>query len=226
MILLAVDTTTPDGSVAVLEDRRLLAEFNSTGSLNHSQRLLPMVRSVLAALGKTIRDMDAFAVAAGPGSFTGIRVGMSTVKGFAYASGKPVLPVSTLSALALKLRIPGARLFCPLQDAKKNEVYAALFENRGRRLTEVVPQGSYDPDHFFSLCPAHRVVHMIGTGVPLYREKIASYFGDKIRLPQRSPFIAFEVGLLGFDMIAASGRKSHFEAEPLYFRRSQAEEGH
>ena len=71
-----------------------------------------------------------------------------------------------------------------------------------------------------------RVIHMIGTGVPLYREKIDAYFGDKVRLPRRSPFVAFEVGLLGYDLMKASQGKSHFEAEPLYFRKSQAEEGH
>jgi tRNA threonylcarbamoyladenosine biosynthesis protein TsaB len=226
MILLAVDTTTPDGSVALLKDRKLLSEIGGGGPFNHSRRLLPAVHFGLETNHLEIRDMDAFAVSAGPGSFTGIRVGMSTVKSFAYALDRPIAPVSTLTALAAKLRQPLNRLICPLMDAKKSQVYAALFENRKNRLTELVPQGSYSPDRFFSLCPSNRIIHFIGTGISPFREKIFDYFGDKARLSQRSPFIAYEVGLLGFDMIEASKGKNHLEAEPLYFRKSQAEEGH
>ena len=225
MNLLAVDTTTPDGSVALLKDRRLLSEINGSGPLNHSQRL-PAIQFVLEAHHLEIGDIDAFAVCAGPGSFTGIRVGMSTVKSFAYALDKPIAPVSSLTALATKLRQPVNRLICPLMDAKKNQVYAALFENRRNGLTELVPQGGYLPDRFFSLCPANRIIHFIGTGVSAFREKIVDYFGDKARKSRRSLYIASEVGLLGFDMIEASQGKNHLEAEPLYFRKSQAEEDH
>ena len=226
MNLLAVDTTTPDGSVALLKDRRLLTEVNGSGPQDHSRRLLPEVHFVLDAHHLDIRDVDAFAVSAGPGSFTGIRVGMSTVKSFAYALDKPIAPVSSLTALAAKLRQPLNRLVCPIMDAKKSQVYAALFENNKNRLTELVSQGSYSPDRFFSLCPSNRIIHFIGTGVSAFREKIFDYFGDKARLSRRSLFIASEVGLLGFDMIEASQGKNHLDAEPLYFRKSQAEEGH
>lgn len=226
MIILAVDTTTPNGSVALLEDRRLAAEINSTGPLNHSQRLLPAVHFVLETQRLEIADIDAFAVAAGPGSFTGIRVGMSTVKAFACASGKSIAPVSALAALALKLRSSRPRLLCPLMDAKKGELYTSLFEYRDHKLHELIPQGSYRADRFLSLCPSHRVIHFIGTGVPLYKKKINDYLGDRVRFSHRSLYTAFEVGLMGFDMIQAGEGRSHLEVEPLYFRKSQAEEGH
>lgn len=226
MILLAVDTTTPNGSVALLKDRRLLAEINSSGPLDHSRRLLPAIHFVLEAQRMDIADVDGFAVAAGPGSFTGIRVGMSTVKALAYASGKSIAPVSALAALALKLRSSRSRLLCPFMDAKKGELYTALFEGRDFNLHELIPQGSYKADRFFSLCPSHRVIHFIGTGCCLYRKKIREYLGDKARFSQRSLYTAFEVGLLGIDKIQAGGGKNHLEVEPLYFRKSQAEDGH
>ncbi|MBU4254419.1 MAG: tRNA (adenosine(37)-N6)-threonylcarbamoyltransferase complex dimerization subunit type 1 TsaB [Acidobacteria bacterium] len=224
MLLLAVDTTRPSGSTALLRDGKLLAEINGETSLSHSEQLLPAVDFLLKKIGRNILDVDGYAVAAGPGSFTGIRVGMSTVKSFAMAADKPIAPVSTLEALALKLHHPQSRLLCPLLDAKKGEVYAALFEWRKGRLVEVVPPAAYKPDRFFSLLPSRRVISFMGSGSVLYRDKLFQYIGDKARFPRRSPFIAAEVGLLGYDMLNRGEGLNHLDVEPFYLRRSQAEE--
>jgi tRNA threonylcarbamoyladenosine biosynthesis protein TsaB len=224
MIILAVDTTAFTGSVALLEKTRLIAELNIDSSSTYSERLLPAVDFLLKANQLKIQDMQGFAVSVGPGSFTGIRIGLSTVKSFSYASGKPVAGVSTLKALAEKLRQTQARLLCPLLDAKKGEVYAALFESKGNKLSETVPQGAYSPDRFFSLLPSHRVISFIGSGAQVYKKKIFQYFKDKARLSQRSPFIAYEIGLLGYEMLRKKKGVSAEKLEPLYFRKSQAEE--
>jgi tRNA threonylcarbamoyladenosine biosynthesis protein TsaB len=224
MIILAVDTTAFTGSVALLEKTRLIAELNIDSSSTYSERLLPAVDFLLKANQLKIQDMQGFAVSVGPGSFTGIRIGLSTVKSFSYASGKPVAGVSTLKALAEKLRQTQARLLCPLLDAKKGEVYAALFESKGNKLSEMVPQGAYSPDRFFSLLPSHRVISFIGSGAQVYKKKIFQYFKDKARLSQRSPFIAYEIGLLGYEMLRKKKGVSAEKLEPLYFRKSQAEE--
>lgn len=226
MRLLAIDTTTPFGSAAVLEKARLLGEVNIASPATHSERLLPAVDFLLRALGWKITDVEAFALAVGPGSFTGIRVGMSTVKSFAYASGKPVAPVSTLEALGWKLRQPQNRLLCPVLDAKKKEIYAALFQVHRGRLQPAVSPGVFNPDRFFSLLPAHRIIHFIGTGVDVYREKIIGYFKDKARLSDRSLFIAPEVGMIGSRILGKGEGVCAHELVPLYYRRSQAEEGH
>lgn len=225
MIILAVDTTAFTGSVAILEETKLISEVNIDSSSTYSERLLPAVDFLLKINKLSIQDVDGFAVAVGPGSFTGIRIGLSTVKSFSYASGKPVAGISTLKALAEKLRRSQAHLLCPLLDAKKGEVYAALFESKGEKLFELVPQGAYSPDRFFSLLPSHRIVTFIGSGVEVYKKKIFQYFKDKARLSQRSPFIAHEVGRLGYEMLKRKKGKSAEELEPLYFRKSQAEEG-
>ena len=224
MLILAVDTTTPHGSVALLEDSHVLAEVNCVASLTHSERLLPAVDLILRQQGFAIKDVDAYAVAQGPGSFTGIRIGLSTIKSFALASGNPVVPVSTLKALAWKLKFPHKRLLCPLLDARKGEVYAALFELKKGQLVEVVPQGVYSPDHFFVRVPSHRIVAFIGNGVDVLKDKIFEYFKDKARFSSRSLFIAHEVGLIGYHQLKEGKGLNPREVKPLYFRKSQAEE--
>ncbi len=226
MMILAIDTTTFTGSIALLKDTKLIAEVDIDSSSTYSERLLPAVDFLLKTNQLSIQDMDGFAVSVGPGSFTGIRIGLSTVKSFSYASGKPVAGVSTLKALAEKLRRSQAHLLCPLLDAKKGEVYAALFESKGDKLLEVVPQGAYSPDRFFSLLPSHRIISFIGNGVEVYRKKIFQYFKDKARLSHRSAFIAHEIGLLGYEMLKKKKGVSSEKLEPLYFRKSQAEESH
>jgi tRNA threonylcarbamoyladenosine biosynthesis protein TsaB len=224
MLILAVDTTTFSGSVALLRKTTLLAEVNLESPMTHSEKLLPAVDFILESNSLDIQDIDGYALSVGPGSFTGIRIGLSTIKSFGWASGKPIAPVSTLEALALKLKDPQKRLLSPLLDAKKGEIYAGLFESRVKKLNEIVPQGAYSPDRFFSLLPSHRVIHFIGSGVDVYKEKIFQYFKDKARLSSRSHFIAHEIGLLGYQMLRDNKGKDFRQVRPLYFRKSQAEE--
>jgi len=224
MIILAVDTTTFAGSVALLENTKLLSEVNIESFSTYSERLLPSINFLLEINKLRIQEIDAFAMAIGPGSFTGIRIGLSMIKSFSYASGKPIAPVSSLKALALKLFRSQSRLICPILDAKKGEIYAALFESRKDELKEIIAQGAYSPDYFFSLVPCHRVVYFIGNGIQTYREKINQYYKDKARFSFRSPFIAYEVGLSGYELLRKNKGISFRELKPLYFRRSQAEE--
>lgn len=224
MLILAVDTTTPGGSAALLEDGTLLGEANVESPATHSARLFRSIDFLVGALGRDIRDVDAFAVAAGPGSFTGIRIGVGAVKSLAFASGKPVAPVSTLLALASKLASGGPSLVCPLLDAKKGEIYAGLFEAGTNGLVEIIPQGAYDPEGFFARLPAGRAIAFAGSGLTAYRAGILSRIGDQARFPGRSRFIAAEVGLIGFGLLRDGKGVDAASLEPIYFRRSQAEE--
>jgi tRNA threonylcarbamoyladenosine biosynthesis protein TsaB len=155
---------------------------------------------------------------------SGIRVGLSTIKALSFASGKPVAAVSSLAALAEKLRDSGGRLLCPLIDAKKGEVYGGLYEFSDGRPKEIISQGAYDPDALLNLIPARRLVHFLGTGVTTYGQKIRSRFGDRARFPDRSLFIAREVGILGGLTLAGGGGVRGEALEPIYYRKSQAEE--
>ena len=224
MLVLAVDTTTPSGSVALLEDETLLGEVDVESAATHSVRLLRSIDCLLDAHGRDVRAIDAFAVAAGPGSFTGIRIGLGAVKALAFASAKPVASVSTLLALATKLASDGARLVAPLLDAKKGEIYAGLFEARRAGLAEIIPQGAYTPDAFFARLPTRRIIAFAGSGLAAYRSKLLPYVRDKARFPRRSAFIAAEVGRIGRGLILAGQGVGAAALDPIYFRRSQAEE--
>ncbi|MFW6160701.1 MAG: tRNA threonylcarbamoyladenosine biosynthesis protein TsaB, partial [Acidobacteriota bacterium] len=146
------------------------------------------------------------------------------IKALAYASCKPVAAVSSLEALGLKANQKPGSLVCPLIDAKKGEIYAALFEIVSSGLREIVPQGAYKPDKLFSSLPSHRIIHFIGNGREVLKKKIFAYFKDKARFPFRSFFIAGEVGLLGLKLLKSGKGKAHQEVLPLYLRKSQAEE--
>ena len=153
MLLIALDTTTPSGSVALLEDDRVLGEIGIESSSTHSTRLLLSVDFLLKTQGVTMGDIDGFAVTPGPGSFTGLRIGLSTIKAFSFATGKPVARVSSLLALAYKHIDGGEGLIGPMLDAKKGEIYAALYSRAGGELKEIIPQGAYAPEEFLKRLP-------------------------------------------------------------------------
>ncbi|MFO7866509.1 MAG: tRNA (adenosine(37)-N6)-threonylcarbamoyltransferase complex dimerization subunit type 1 TsaB [Candidatus Aminicenantes bacterium] len=226
MLLLSVDTCDSAGSAAVMENTRLLGEINIESPLTHSERLMAAVDFLLRELDLDLSRIDGYALASGPGSFTGIRIGMSTVKALSYSFSKPIAPVSRLHALAFKLNGSGARLICPFLDAKKKEVYAALYEKKENGLQLVVPECAYSPDDFLARLPGRRVIHFIGSGTHGYRDKIRRYCHDKARISRRSFFVAGEVGRLGYEMIKKNQGVDNREVVPLYLRKPQAEEKH
>lgn len=224
MLILAVDTTTPNGSAALLDRERLLAEAAVAAAPTHSAVLLRSIDHLLAVRGAAVRDIEAFAVAAGPGSFTGIRIGLSTIKALAFASKKPAVGVSSLRALALKMKADGAGWTAPMLDARKGEVYAALFEASGGDPSAVVPEGAWAPGDFLSRIPGAGCVAFIGDGLDICRNEIQARLGDRARFPARTPFIAHEVGILACRDLERNAGGLPKALEPLYYRRSQAEE--
>lgn len=224
MLLLAVDTTTFYGSVALLEDKQLIGEVNLESSVTFSERLLPAVDLLLKFSRHSLQDVDGYAISVGPGSFTGIRIGLSTVKALAMASGKPIAPVSTLKALAWKLRESAVSLISPVIDAKKGEIYAALYRKEQAGLKELVVPGAYNPDYFLKQIPRNQKVGFLGNGLLIYGQKIRETFKERCIFYQRTCFIAHEVGLLGANLLRDGKGVSAHEAQPLYLRKSQAEE--
>jgi tRNA threonylcarbamoyladenosine biosynthesis protein TsaB len=225
MRILAVDTTTGSASVAVLEDGRLRGEVGLDVFGTQSTRLLASIQTLLDSLRLSAPEMDGFAVSPGPGSFTGIRIGLSTVQSFAFASGKLIAPVSSLKALAWKNRNERAPLVCPILDAKKGEAYGALFEFQKGKAKEIVRQGNDLPERFLERLPKGRTILFAGNGTGLFGDMIRAKFKDKARFSTRSWFIAAEVGILGAEILASGKGVGPEALEPLYFRRSQAEEG-
>ena len=139
MLIFALESSAKAASAALMEDESLIAQYSQCSGLTHSRTLLPMVEDMLKNTEKKIADVDLIAVAHGPGSFTGIRIGVSTVKGLAWASDKKCVGVSTLEAMAWH-GVSAGGLICPVMDARRSQVYNALFETDGDgrpvRLTE------------------------------------------------------------------------------------------
>jgi len=141
MLTLAFESSAKAASVALLRDGSLISQYSQCSGLTHSRTLLPMAEDLLKNAELKLADVDLFAVAHGPGSFTGIRIGVSTVKGLAWACDKPCVGVSTLESMAWHGLSAGG-LVCPVMDARRSQVYTALFEIRDgkpRRLTEDKP---------------------------------------------------------------------------------------
>lgn len=141
MKILALDSSAVVASVAVCEDKNILAEYTLNNGNTHSETLLPMVESVMRSLELSVNDIDLFAVSAGPGSFTGVRIGAATLKGLAFASDKPCSEVSTLEAIAHNLRFHRG-LICPVMNARRSQVYTALFHSDGEKLERLMPDSA------------------------------------------------------------------------------------
>ena len=136
MRILAIDTTATIAAGAICDGDKLITEFTVRTTLTHSETMLPMIKSMLETAKMDISDIDIFACSAGPGSFTGVRIGVSTVKGLAFASNKPCIGVSTLEAMSHNLDcVANDAIVCAVMDARRGQLYNALFKN-GQRLCE------------------------------------------------------------------------------------------
>jgi tRNA threonylcarbamoyladenosine biosynthesis protein TsaB len=133
MKILSVDSSAIVASVALSDDGRLLAEYTLNNKNTHSETLLPMIESLLSFFSMSADDVDLFAVSTGPGSFTGVRIGTATVKGLAFAKGRPCVGVSTLEAIAYNLRFHKG-IVCPVMNARRSQVYTAIFRSDGEKL--------------------------------------------------------------------------------------------
>ncbi|MDX9709637.1 MAG: tRNA (adenosine(37)-N6)-threonylcarbamoyltransferase complex dimerization subunit type 1 TsaB [Trichloromonas sp.] len=220
--LLLVDTATPAGSVAVCQGEKLLGEIVLSGPANHTDHLLGTIDELLRGAGLALDDMDGFAVVLGPGSFTGLRVGVATVKGLALAAGKPVVGVSSLAALAW--RLPFAALpVCPLLDARKGEVYAALYQWTGEGFSPLLLPCVLPPERWLERL-ANDVL-FIGDGAQCYRGIIEERLGGRAHFaPWPAHACRASNGLApALDMLR---RGEHIPLEgliPAYIRPSEAE---
>ena len=215
MRVLAMETSSLAGGVALLDDERLVAEYLLDVSVTHSERLMAAIDRVLTDAGWTARELGGLAVAVGPGSFTGLRIAVSTVKGLGLALRLPIAAVPTLDAMAAAL--PWAALpVCPVLDARKSEVYASLYRWDGdamRREWE-----------YLALSPAALAerltepVIVAGDGAPVIRSPHARLLPPPRRLP--SPAC---VGLLGLERLRRGETVAAAALAPLYLRPSEAE---
>ena len=220
MLILAFESSAKAASVALLRDGRLLGQSTQISALTHSRTLLPMAEDLLRNCELKPVDVDLFAVAQGPGSFTGIRIGVSTVKGLAWAADKPCVGVSTLEAMAWH-GVAAGGIVCPVMDARRSQVYNALFEIRGGRPVRLCEDRPISLEELAAeLEKLASPVFLLGDGAALTAD-----FLQKRGLP----FRLAPDNLLwqdGWGVAMAAQDKTPISGEellPVYLRLSQAE---
>jgi tRNA threonylcarbamoyladenosine biosynthesis protein TsaB len=219
-VILALETATPRGSVALVSGGAVLAEVFLLPGPRASGSYLPAVDALFAAAGAAAGDVSAVAVSAGPGAFTGLRVGMSAAKGFCFGWGVPLVPVPTL--LALAHRFPGeGRIVCPVQDARRGEVYAALFRWDGGELVRLSTDMAIAPALLPGRIPDGDVL-FCGDGVAPFGERFREAMGDRAVLVPADEGIprASAVGIVGERTFRDGGAEDPRTVLPFYLRSS------
>jgi tRNA threonylcarbamoyladenosine biosynthesis protein TsaB len=219
--LVLIDTAGSSCGVAVSRGGKLLGETIFSHDSVRSASLLSALDVLLSEAGLEVPSVDAFAVTTGPGSFTGLRIGLAAVKGLALATGKPVVPISSLVLLALNLPCVSVPV-CPMFDARKKEVYAALYETRSRPRA-LVPDSVSSPEDFLARIPGQAL--FVGEGARVYEDSIRSILGPRAEFAPRSfdvprPSSAIPLAL---DILEAGGAISADLLLPSYIRSSEAE---
>ncbi len=188
MLILALDSTALAASVALCEDEKLIAEFTINTGHTHSETLLPMVEQVLRITGSTVDDVDLFACTAGPGSFTGVRIGAATVKGIAFGRQKPCVGVSTPESLAFNA-LPAKGILCPVMNARREQVYNALFTSDGKVLERLCDDRALAITELgteLSEKYPDQPIFLSGDGTQLVYDALTEILGERLRLlPER-----------------------------------------
>lgn len=222
-LLLALETSGTCGSVALLAGHACLAEYTCNTAQTHSQRLLPSIDWLMREIGIDWPRLDAIAVSLGPGSFTGLRIGLSTAKGLAMAAAKPLIGISSLDALACPF-VDLPQPVCALIDARKKEVYAAFYQRNGKG-------GLERTSNYLVLSPA-KLAAMIkeptiltGSGAELYQAELTASLGDLARFAPPALFHvrAAAIGHLALPKWHQKDFLAPADAVPLYVRASDAE---
>ena len=223
MKILSLDSTAIVSSVAVCEDEKLLAQFTLNNGNTHSETLLPMIEASLKLLHLTVDDIDLFACSAGPGSFTGVRIGASTVKGLAFGKNKPCAAVSSLEALAYNL-IGVTGLICPVMNARRSQLYNALFLCENGRLKRVCEDrliSVFDLEEElrkYSELP----IYLCGDGYDIAKEAFTRIETLDTPIPMTYQS-AYSVAMCAIEASKKDLLTTDFELSPIYLRASQAE---
>lgn len=225
MKTLAIDTSSNVATVAVMDEDRLICEYILNHKKTHSQKLMPLIKEVLESCELSVRDVDFFAVALGPGSFTGLRIGVATIKTLAHSMNKPVVGIPTLDALAFGTPYFSG-IICPILDAKRDQIYTALFTWENDSIERITDYMALSINELIELLEQkNEKVLFLGDGTFAFKEILIRALGDlahfspKHSLMQRASSVA-ELALKRFE----EGKiDDYMTLAPFYLRKSQAE---
>ncbi|MGM0472200.1 MAG: tRNA (adenosine(37)-N6)-threonylcarbamoyltransferase complex dimerization subunit type 1 TsaB [Bacillota bacterium] len=228
MLILALDSSTAVGATALYEDQNLIAEYNLNLDSTHSQRLMPQVVRLLQDTDLATEDLDGLVAGIGPGSFTGIRIGLATAKSLAQTLQIPIVGVSTLEALANNL-VATDELICPILDARRKRVYTALYQgiNDLGLKEEVQSEDMVELEALLEMLNQEFAedITFIGQGVSQYRSAIESQLASRANfMPANYNLVqGATLARIGHTKLAAGNEDQLFELAPNYLKRSQAE---
>ena len=226
MKIFACDSTAHTASVAICDDEKLIGLYTQNGGNTHSETLLPLAETMFKALKMSVDDIDIFSCSAGPGSFTGVRIGAATVKGLAFGRGKPCIGVSTLEALALNLVSDEERIICPVMDARRGQLYTATFLSKNGELERITPDRAIAYSEFEAETLAYnkegKKIYLCGDGYELVKglfpADAAHNTPEMLRYQS-----AYSVAQVALTLFRQGVRTTDGELRPTYLRLPQAE---
>ena len=225
MKILAFDSTAKVASVAVTEGDRALLSYSIDNGLTQSELLLPMAESALKALRLDFSDIGAYAVTVGPGSFTGVRIGVSLVKGLAFSKGVPCVPISTLEALSENLR--GAEgIIAPVMDARRSQVYTAIFESDGNKITRLTEDMAIPIAELYERLKSYKKkAYLVGDGYDITYKALSEMGLDTLAItpPLLRMQNAASVGRIAAIKLGQGEYTTDSSLSPIYLRMPQAE---
>ena len=225
MNILGIDTSTMAANVAVLEDDKLICEYTINTKKTHSQKLMPMIENMLKLSDLDIKEIDAIAICVGPGSFTGLRIGMATAKAMAHVNNIPLIGVNSLEILGANMDLCN-RNICSILDAQRNQVYTGRYHYEGTKLVEIKEIGIQPIDELLEeLAQSKEEWILVGEAVYKYEDKIKEI--ANIEIPAASNNVTKAGSLCSVAKVKFDEGKDIFNCytvNPLYIRKSQAEE--
>ncbi len=230
MLILAIDSSTPVAGIALLDEEKLIREEFINYKKTHSETLMPMINNLLRDCDKSIADLTALAVTIGPGSFTGLRIGLAAIKGLSLAASIPVVGLSTLDVLAHNIAFSDT-LVCPLLNARRQEVYTAVYDNYDfypQRLTDEV---ACSPQEFVVMVldkaenKSKDKITLLGDGFFPYKDFFEESLGDRLRVAPSHLMLtrASALGSLAIKRVAHGDLDKMLTMRPRYIRLSEAE---
>ena len=223
MKVLGIDTSTSCGSVGLIDNGEVIADYLLNISITHSERLLGAIEFVLKEAHCNMESLEGWAISLGPGSFTGLRIGVSTIKGLAFATGKPVAGVSTLDVLASEIATT-PYLICPILDARKQEVYTAFYRyEKGNTLKRLSPHQAIRPEDLIKKINEQTI--FLGDGVKTYRNFLLNSLPSLVifpPVPLHFPHGSI-VAKLGSELLQKGECLDLATFTPIYIRPSEAE---
>ncbi len=224
MKILSLDSATESATCAILDDNRILGEIIFNYKKQHSLILMPMIDELFKNTDMSINDIDAFVASKGPGSFTGLRIGMATIKGLSQGTKKPFVTLSTLDSLAYNLAYTDG-IICPILDALRDNVYTALYTFKDCQLIRISEYMNISLNELVTMLKEkNSSISFVGDGVPKFKERLLEHLPKASFAPAHLNLAkASSLGELGLKLLSNGIEDDIYASVPIYLRKPQAE---